>query len=239
MSRPSFHTLLFLLLSLGPCGAIAQGRGDGPPGGLVGIIPAHPSPAPDFELIDQHGAPFRLSSARGKVVVVTFIYTHCADVCPYVTMKLKAARDLLGEDASKAVFVAVTTDPWRDTPSVIAEYSREAGLFDKWHFVSGSPRAMKKVWQAYRVGVVVNRSQVQDASGAAEADGDSGHAQALSAADRDRAARIASRFGGGYEVAHIAPFRIIDPAGDIRATLDENATPADIVTDVRALLPGR
>ena len=43
-----------------------------------------------------------MAATRGKVVVMTFIYTHCTDLCPFVTMKLKSARDQLGKDADKA-----------------------------------------------------------------------------------------------------------------------------------------
>jgi protein SCO1/2 len=97
---------------------------------LVGTVIPHPAAAPDFTLTDQKGLPFHMANTKGKVVVVTFIYTHCTDLRPFVTMKLKNAREQLGTDADKAVFVAVTTDPKRDTQNVIAAYSRAAGLFD-------------------------------------------------------------------------------------------------------------
>ena len=95
-------------------------------------------PAADFTLSDQLGEPFHLASSRGRVVVLTFIYTHCENECPFVTLKLKRARALLGSDAGEAVFVAVTTDPRRDTRTVIERYSREAGMLDGWYFLTGS-----------------------------------------------------------------------------------------------------
>jgi len=36
----------------------------------------------DFRLIDQNGKAFQLSQLRGKVVLFSFGYTHCPDVCP-------------------------------------------------------------------------------------------------------------------------------------------------------------
>src|SRR5208282_454616 len=113
---------------------------------LSGTVIPHPSPAPDFTLTDQHGSQFRMADTKGRVVVMSFIYTHCTDLCPFITLKIKSARDLLGKDADKAVFVAVTTDPGRDTQSVIDAYSRAAGLSDSWFFVTGPLAAVKDVW---------------------------------------------------------------------------------------------
>jgi cytochrome oxidase Cu insertion factor (SCO1/SenC/PrrC family) len=39
-------------------------------------------PAPDFRLADQDSQLVSLSDQRGKVVVLTFMYTNCRDVCP-------------------------------------------------------------------------------------------------------------------------------------------------------------
>ena len=43
------------------------------------------NPAPAFILIDQHGETVNLSQFEGKIVVMTFVYTHCPDVCPALT----------------------------------------------------------------------------------------------------------------------------------------------------------
>src|SRR6266511_811227 len=43
---------------------------------------------PEFKLTDQDGKPFEFSSTHGKLVLVTFIFTTCPDVCPLLTAKL-------------------------------------------------------------------------------------------------------------------------------------------------------
>jgi cytochrome oxidase Cu insertion factor (SCO1/SenC/PrrC family) len=139
---------------LGAAPAFCGGTPEGAPS-LVGSVLAHPAPAPDFSLGDQHGTAFRLADARGSVVVLTFIYTHCTDVCPYVAIKVKKAVSLLGADARRAQFIAVTTDPARDTREVTAEYSRAAGLFTEWRFLSGPPGAVEAVWKSFGIGVRV------------------------------------------------------------------------------------
>ena len=42
-------------------------------------------PIEDFVLIDQNGRAFDFQTLRGKVVVVTFGYTTCPDICPLTT----------------------------------------------------------------------------------------------------------------------------------------------------------
>lgn len=65
--------------------AVAQFPGP-PKRGAVGQK-AVPTVAPHFTLVDQDKRPFRSESLRGKVVLVTFVYTTCPDVCPLVTAK--------------------------------------------------------------------------------------------------------------------------------------------------------
>jgi protein SCO1/2 len=201
---------------------------------LAGMVYSEPSPAPDFTLTDQHGSAFRLSSVRGQVVVLTFIYTHCTDVCPFVSLKLKQARRLLGKDAEQVVLVAVTTDPSRDTLSVIASYSKEVGLFDAWHFLTGPEADVRAVWDSFKVGVEIAKV----APSATEAPGqpESEHAQGLRPGDLRLASRIIEQFGGGYEVTHTVPFWIIDRKGNFRAILDTDATPQDIAGDAWILV---
>ncbi|MGO8693301.1 MAG: SCO family protein [Rectinemataceae bacterium] len=212
----------------------AQVQSTGPD--LIGTALTRPVAAADFSLLDQTGATFRMSSTRGRVVVLSFIYTHCGDICPYVTIKLKAARELLGADAGKAVFVAVTTDPKRDTPAVIARYSREAGLYGAWHFLTGPLDSVKKVWTDYGVGVhVVTAADLDDSGGGSASDAEADTSKGLGSAEIALVHKMVRDFAGGYEVSHSAPFWIIDPEGRVRVVLNADALPADIVTDVKAL----
>jgi len=148
---------LGLLLLIGPLVSVsASGRSEQPRPGLVNNIIQHTMAAPDFTLTDQHNQPFHLADARGKVVVLCFIYTHCTDICPFISVKVRNAYQLLGSDASDVVFVAVTTDPKRDVPEVTSAYSKAIGLDDVWHFVGGQPKDVQAVWTHYAIGVTVD-----------------------------------------------------------------------------------
>jgi len=230
--------LMLLCCVLVPLGAL--GAKERPVTGLVDNMLQSPSPAADFTLTDQHGAQFHMADTKGKVVLMSFIYTHCDDICPFVALKVKDAYQLLGSDARNVVFVLVTTDPKRDTPSVTAAYSRALGMFDVWHFVGGPADAVQAVWANYGIGVTVDSdtgavATKESTGGAMEAE----PTQGLSDADLAMAGKIIQEFSGGYDVGHSAPFWIVDTRGLIHVGMDADATPANIVTNVRALLKAR
>ncbi len=225
----------FLAASLSAIPSVAAGA-------LVGTVYPQPWPAADFSLTDQNGSPFRMADTRGRVVVLSFIYTHCTDFCPFVALKLKEARALLGPAADEAVFVAVTTDPSRDTPKVIDAYSRAIGMEKGWRFVTGTLSAMRKVWKDYFIGVEVEKDSAGSMAGQAPGKPDpqadeiaQAVARGLSREDRGLAGAIIERFGGGYDVSHDIPFWIVDKRGMMRVSLDADATPADIARDIRTL----
>lgn len=204
---------------------------------LAGNVLSRPFPAPDFTLTNQDGRSFRLSDERGKVVVLTFIYTHCTDTCPFLTLKAKEAIRELAADSRRVDFVAVTTDPARDTRQVIAAYSKAAGLDRSWRFLTGPLAAVKAVWGAYGVGVAVKESR-DDESSAGPREEETVSTAGLSQEEVSLAGRIAARFGGGYEISHSTPFWLIDAKGFVQVSLGEDAAPADIAADVRILLGG-
>jgi len=112
-------------------------------------------PIADFILIDQGGNSFQFKNLRGKVVVVAFAYTTCADVCPLITAALRQAQSKLSVDERKASYLlTVTTDPEIDSPKVLAGYAKRYGAeLDGWSFLTGSETALKSVWKNFGVGV--------------------------------------------------------------------------------------
>ncbi len=87
-----------------------------------GTVINPPLPVSDFALQTGNNETFRLSDARGKIVLLFFGYTHCPDVCPVTLATFKQVHERLGNDANKFAFVMVTADPERDTPEKVTEY---------------------------------------------------------------------------------------------------------------------
>jgi protein SCO1 len=121
----------------------------------------------DFKLTDQDGKSFNFTSTRGKLVLVTFIFTTCPDVCPLLTAKLAAIQRTLEEKNIKDYFLlSITTDPERDTTAALKEYAGHFKAdFRRWSFLTDSRQEMAKVWTLFGVNVTKNESgQVQHTS---------------------------------------------------------------------------
>ena len=79
----------------------------------------------DFTLTDGEGKPFALSSLKGKVVVLSFGYTHCPDICPTELLLYSDTLKQLGDDAKNVAVVFVSVDPDRDTPELMKLYVKQ------------------------------------------------------------------------------------------------------------------
>ena len=106
-------------------------------------------PVPDFTLVDQSNNPVSLSQFRGKVVVMTFIYTRCPlpDYCMRLTNNLgriqKRFENRLGKDL---VLFSITFDPEHDRPEVLALYAASWKANEEgWHFLTGTLAGVKQV----------------------------------------------------------------------------------------------
>jgi protein SCO1 len=128
---------------------------------LAGAVHAAPrsealptiGPAPAFTLTSQDERRVSLADLRGKVVVLTFIYTTCVDTCPLLTAKLAGLQGRLGADfGARVFFVSVTVDPDRDTPAVLKTYGSAHGArFDGWAFLTGTTAEIREVAKQYGV----------------------------------------------------------------------------------------
>ena len=107
--------------------------------------------APDFRLKDQFGKQISLSQFKGRPTVVTFLYTHCPDVCPLVADKLHMVEQALGKDAPHVAILAVSMDPKGDTVSAALNFSKVHKLVNSWHFLVGSLNQLSPVWSNYTV----------------------------------------------------------------------------------------
>lgn len=109
-------------------------------------------PAPDFRLTDQFGKQVSLSQFRGKPVVLTFLYTHCPDVCPLIAEQLHTVMLNLGPDAQRVGVLAVSVEPKRDTVAAALAFSKAHKMTGYWHFLVGMESQLSPVWTAYAIG---------------------------------------------------------------------------------------
>jgi len=108
--------------------------------------------APPLELKNYLGQKVDIDQYRGKAVLVTFIYTHCPDVCPLIVSNLHNAQHLLGKEASKAEVIAVSVDPKGDTPKTVAHFLQTHEQTGKMQYLIGNTKELATAWQAWGVG---------------------------------------------------------------------------------------
>jgi len=95
---------------------------------------------PATHFIDQDGKPFDLAAFRGRVVVLSFIFTRCQDarMCPLISADFRALQERLR--GGPFHLVEVTLDPVYDRPRVLAAYGKTFGADrTRWSLVTGDP----------------------------------------------------------------------------------------------------
>jgi protein SCO1 len=107
--------------------------------------------APELALVNQSGQPLTLTELRGKVVLLTFTYSACAEVCPLITAAMVTLQQrLTAAERQQVFFLSVTAQPDVDTPAVLHAYATRLGVdLASWAFVTGHPQAVQAVWQAF------------------------------------------------------------------------------------------
>jgi protein SCO1/2 len=130
---------------------------------IAGLVACSPAPrlsgtelpakdAPDFTLADGlTGQTVTLASLRGNVVVLSFLYTRCPDVCPITAALFRSAQKTMGLDAPVR-YVAVSVDPEGDTPAQVRAFSDAHDLGAGWHYLVGPRAQLQAVWASYGVG---------------------------------------------------------------------------------------
>ncbi len=100
---------------------------------------------PEHTLLDRQGRPVRLSSYRGKPLVVSFIYTGCFQVCPASTRALheavKGLDKLLAPNQFNVISIGFN-QPF-DSPAAMRAFAAQHGIdYANWEFLSPPPAAV-------------------------------------------------------------------------------------------------
>jgi cytochrome oxidase Cu insertion factor (SCO1/SenC/PrrC family) len=102
----------------------------------------------DTRLLDQGGREVRFytDALRGKIVLISFIYTSCTDICPILMHNLSDVQASLGDRFGKDVFfVSISVDPEDDTPEELKKYAGRYGAKPGWTFLTGPKKDVDAV----------------------------------------------------------------------------------------------
>ena len=115
---------------------------------------------PDYGLVNQDGNAIKLNNYRGKVLLLTFIYTRCPlpEQCNLMSENFAGIEEQLQkrpELFEKTHLLSVSFDPDYDTPAVLRSYGAahsgrySAETFQHWEFASGTKDQVKGIAQFF------------------------------------------------------------------------------------------
>ncbi len=105
----------------------------------------------DFAMTTQDGKVVKLADLRGKVVVLTFIYTRCPlpDFCPLMDRKFSALAQSIGAfpDRAKHIrLISLSFDPEHDTPEILRKHAFIRGASPPlWFYAVASHEELAKI----------------------------------------------------------------------------------------------
>lgn len=198
---------------------------------LYGTILDPPIPAPNFSLQNHLGNEFNLAEHKGTVIILTFLYTSCVDICPFIAQKLRLSHETLENESLPLTIVAITTDPERDTIQRTSQYSSLHGMTNKWHFLFGSHEELEPIWKGYFTSVLRRQHSDNLAKDIPP------QITELIPEQRNIIAQNAiNSFGGGYLIDHSSPIFIIDQKGFARVLMGADFSPSELSNNIRLLL---
>ena len=143
------------MVAVGPARAHQPGAGaPAPRDAWISHTPRLPviKPAPDLALPDTNGDVVRLTELRGRVVMLSFIYTNCTTACPLLTRRiaLLQSRVVRSRSADDVEFLSVTVDPERDSASALRTYAERFGANRRtWRFLRDEPARLAPTLAAW------------------------------------------------------------------------------------------
>jgi protein SCO1/2 len=171
------------------------------------------STLPDLTFTDVSGKPFRLADQAGKPLLVSMVYTGCADVCPLVIDNLykavEVAQEALGSDSFTTLTIGF--DVRHDTPERMRAFARSRGVaLPNWHFLAADDKSLKALTRA--TGFTFLPSA-----------GGFDHIAQVTVADRDRVI-YSQVFGGAF-----TPQAIVEP---LKELVYDRRRPAPLLTAI-------
>jgi protein SCO1/2 len=105
--------------------------------------------AHDFTLTNQHGQKISLSSYRGRVVMLAFVFSNC-HTCVLVADQVRGALGEL-EGSSRPSTLFVSTDPQADTRASVNRFLEETSLSGQVEYLTGTQKQLQPIWKSYAI----------------------------------------------------------------------------------------
>ena len=171
----------------------------------------------DFSLVDQFGETVRLSDYQNQVVVLTFVYANCNEICPVIAHHLKDTEKYLSYEPNEIAIFLISVDPEGDTVESTQEFLSKYGMLEKWKYLVGEEEALKAVWRAFYISTSVKEGDpIANGSNSKDA--------------------LETQLLANYSVTHQGPVYLIDRTGHSRSVFTLPFEPEDLANDMKILL---
>jgi protein SCO1/2 len=111
-------------------------------GGSTGEVSRYVSR--DIPMTDSNGSTRKLMDLKGKVWLISHVFTRCPGQCAGVCVVLDEIRKDVN-DKDNLHFVSVTLDPNHDTPDHLKKFSKKHGFVsDDWWFLTGESSELNR-----------------------------------------------------------------------------------------------
>lgn len=100
----------------------------------------------EFTLTNQDGRRVSLSDFKGRVTILTFVYTASQTTAPLIAQQIRGALEELPKGTPA---LAISLDPTTDTPARMRAFLRTASLTGRMEYLGGGPAQLRPVWRAY------------------------------------------------------------------------------------------
>lgn len=102
-----------------------------------GIPPDKARVLVNFALTNSAGLELTREDVRGKILIVSFLFTSCSLTCPEVSKRMAEIQRLTA-DAPDVRLLSLTVDPRSDTPPVLAKWGARFGAdTNRWNLLTG------------------------------------------------------------------------------------------------------
>lgn len=90
---------------------------------------------------------------KGKILLVSFIFTNCPDICPLTTHNLQLIQKKVKEEKIENVsFAAISFDPERDTPQVLKNFAEARSLdLSNYNLFSGKREDVNRLMEKFHI----------------------------------------------------------------------------------------
>ncbi len=120
------------------------------------------TPAPSFTLVDQNGKNVSISQLRGHPIMLTFFdsvcpHTDCSLMANYVNTSY---QEMASSERSRVIWLAISLNPWHDTPSTAQTFLTSRGVSAPIHFMLGSVSQLAPIWGDYHIQSVLQSNGI-------------------------------------------------------------------------------